>query len=103
MAQIPDQTSQVSRLEAIPRRLTRQATTRQLQRRAWSTEVEGRMLPLIQAQISVVQDLLCGKYTEKALCYRKEGPGLQGRSGRSTGSSFLVLGLGVVLNRRIDL
>ena len=60
----------------------------------WS---RGRQL-VVQTQNPVVQDLLCGKSTEKVPYYRGKGSlACRGKSGQHTGNDFLALGLGVVL------
>ena len=49
--------------------------------------------PVVQAQIPVVQDLLCGNDTQKVPYYRKKAPAYRGKSGQNTGTDFLALGL----------
>ena len=54
--------------------------------------------PVVQAQIPVVQDLLCGNDTQKVPYYRKKAPAYREKSGQNTGTDFLALGLRVVLS-----
>ena len=77
--QPPDYSSNDSNLR--PPKITRYATTLNpkaepgLQRWRWS----ARRQPVVQAQILVVQDLLCGNSSEKGPYYREKGPGVQGK------------------------
>ena len=40
--------------------------------------------PVVQAQIPVVQDLLCGNDTQKVPYYRKKAPAYRGKSGQNS-------------------
>ena len=53
--------------------------------------------PVVQTQDPVVQDLLCGKSTEKVPYCREKSLAYRGKSGQNTGNDFLALGLGVLL------
>ena len=56
----------------------------------------GRQL-VVQAQILVAQDLLCGRFTERNAAPWKKAPAYRGKSGPYPGTVFFSLGLGVVL------
>ena len=56
-----------------------------------------RRQPVVQAQILVVQGLLCGNSSEKMPYYRKKALAYRGKGGQNTGNAFLALRLGVVL------
>ena len=52
---------------------------------------------VLEAQILVVQGLLCGNSSEKVPYYRGKGPGAQGKRWPKYRYCFLALRLGVVL------
>ena len=55
----------------------------------------ARRQPVVQAQILVVQGLICGNSSEKVPYYRAKGPGVQGKRWPKY---ILALRLGVVLH-----
>ena len=60
-------------------------------------DYRGRVQPVVQAQIPVVQGLLCGNSSEKGRTTEKKALAYRGKHGQNTDAAFVALRLGVVL------
>ena len=89
-----------------PTKVTRYTTTLNPKAGLGLQRYSARRQPVLQAQILVVQGLLCGNSSEKVPYYREKGPGVQGKRWpkyRYSGTGFTALRLEVVLYLLIKL